>query len=494
MNNDRRSFIKKLGLGFGALPFLGSTLSHGSNASANTQHFILNISGRVISKGKGVKNVVVSDGVTLVKTNTDGEFKFASSTQQDFVFISIPAGYEIDRLANGSANFFKWINKRGKNNKLVFDLKPLEESDTNHSFLLLADPQIQNSYEAQQLLNVSTPDFIETIRELNTPNTFGIGCGDLVFDKLELFDSYNQSVQQMNIPFFEVIGNHDADLGNRSDATMSPTFKKQYGPTFYSFNRGEVHYVVLDDVFFIGDKHHYIGYIQEEQLAWLEQDLKFVEPGSTLVVSMHIPAVTGAIHRYPKDNHIASVLSNREHLYHLLAPFNTHIMSGHTHFNDNVVSDSRYEHCHGTVCGAWWSGPICHDGTPNGYGVYSAKGSELKWYYKATGHAKNHQFRVFGKNQHRSYPDLHSVNIWNWDKAWQAYWYEDGIRKGELIRITSCDPLSIKLHDGPDLPERRTWVDPQLTDHMFYFKPNEQAKKVEVEVIDRFGNIYREIV
>ena len=33
----------------------------------------------------------------------------------------------------------------------------------------------------------------------------------------------------------------------------------------------------------------YVGYLTEQQLQWLEQDLKQVTPGSTVVVAMHIP-------------------------------------------------------------------------------------------------------------------------------------------------------------------------------------------------------------
>ena len=29
------------------------------------------------------------------------------------------------------------------------------------------------------------------------------------------------------------------------------------------------------------------------------------------------------------------------------------------------------------------------------------------------------------------------------------------------------DPLSMELHTGPDLPPRRTWVEPYVTDHLF---------------------------
>ena len=58
-------------------------------------------------------------------------------------------------------------------------------------------------------------------------------------------------------------------------------------------------------------------------------------------------------------------------------------MSGHTHFNESWEQDNIIEHNHGTVCGAWWTGPICGDGTPRGYGVYEVNGWKFGGIIKA---------------------------------------------------------------------------------------------------------------
>jgi len=499
--SSRRNFIKNIALTAGAT----SLVSMNSFASSGQEELIyvsggdntfkpIKVEGRVISKGKGIARVSVSDGQQVVLTDANGYFSIVSHNQRDFVFLSIPSGYEIKQLSNGSADFFYRIDKNKATNKVEFVLKPLQESDHTHHFLVLADPQIQKIEEAEQLLSESVPDMLGTIKSLGSTNVFGIGCGDLIWDKHELFEKYNQAVKNLSIPFFQVFGNHDADLGQRSDEKTHFTFNSMYGPQYYSFNRGEIHYVVLDDVFFIGKGKEYIGYLTEEQLAWLEKDLANVPKGSTVVVSQHIPSYTGYFERNPKSSSLGAMVSNREYLYRILEGYNAHLMSGHTHFNETIVlNDSLIEHCHGTVCGAWWSGPICFDGTPGGYGVYTAKGSQLEWYYKGTGLSKDVQFRTYRVGEHFDFKDNWSVNIWNWDTQWQAYWYEDGVRKGELVRVTAKDPLSIKLHEGPKLPEKRKWVEPELTDHMFLFKPSKTVKSITVEVIDRFGRVYSEL-
>ncbi|GAB2485765.1 calcineurin-like phosphoesterase family protein [Algoriphagus taiwanensis] len=490
----RREFIKGLSLASLGWVSLGNPVLAEIQKEISLQNLPslfrpIRIRGRVTTSGQGLYRVAVSDGRSVVWTNSSGEYSLNSSSDRDFVFVSLPSGFEIPKQGNGSSSFFQRINKNQEEQQISFDLQKTASSDENHHFLLLSDTQIQDEYEAGQLLNVAAPDVRKTLTELNDPNVFGIGCGDLVYDRLELFKEYNESVASYGVPFFQVIGNHDMNFGVRSDEGTTDTFKGHFGPTYYSWNRGEIHYVVLDDVFYLGTGSKYIGYIPEEQLAWLEQDLMQVEKGTTVVVALHIPTYTGAVQRYPDRDTLGGTVSNREHLYRLLEGYQVHILSGHTHFNDNMINGHVYEHCHGTVCGAWWSGPICYDGTPSGYAIYEAKGSELKWKYKGTGLDISEQFRVYSKGEHPDFPDFYSLNCWNYDPAWEISWYENGIKKGQPDKIMALDPLSISLHSGPELPSRRKWVEPQLNDHMFFFKPESDSNLV-VEAKDRFGNIY----
>ncbi|WP_421823995.1 calcineurin-like phosphoesterase C-terminal domain-containing protein [Flagellimonas oceanensis] len=472
---NRRSFVKKMGFTAGALSLLGVSPILGWNPSVQRNKPI-RIKGRVISNNKGIPNVVISDGNLTALTNKNGYFDLWSITHQPFVFISLPSGYMIDQLSNGSAAYFYPIDTEKDKMEISFRLKPLETSDDKHSLLLLADPQIQDEYEASQLLETSTPDIIDTIKNLNDPNTIGVGCGDLVFDRLDLFKQYNQAVTQMNIPFFQVVGNHDMDLEARTDVLSTNTFNQLFGPTYYSFNRGEIHYVVLDDVFFTGKGKEYIGYITENQLAWLEEDLSHIASGRTVVVCTHIP--------------VASGVKNKEHLYELLSPYHVHILSGHTHQNTNYPDPNRFEHVHGAVCGAWWSGPICSDGTPNGYGVYQMLGSEVTWQYKSIGESMEHQYRFYQRGIHPEFPNSCALNIWNWNPDWKICWYENGERKSHVHKLRATDPKSTELHLGGLLPERRPWVEPSANDHMFFFEPGNNLDQITIEVSDNFGNSY----
>jgi len=496
---NRRSFLRTLG-------FTGAGLVLGSTPGAAQTEKVtqdkprdlssITLTGIVRSNGKGIENVAVTDGINVTFTNPKGNYKLISNATAEFVYISIPKGYAFPHT-KGITSFYKKITPAKGTFKADFELQKLSVDDRKHTFIVWADPQIQNADDAAKLHAESVPDTLALVQGYGKDAlVHGIGCGDLIWDKFDMFDDYESAVEKTAIPFFQVIGNHDMDPDARTDEYSSRTFKDHFGPSYYSYNRGDIHYVVLDDVFFLGATKKYIGYIAEQQFAWLEQDLATVNPGSTVVVSVHIPTNTGVKRREKlKDEPIGGVVSNRKELYRILKPYKAHIMSGHTHFNEKVFEgDNIIEHVHGTVCGAWWTGPICYDGTPSGYGVYEVNGSEIAWYYKAVGHDKNYQLRTYPVGKVKEKPTAFAVNVWNWDPQWKVEWLEDDVLKGELTPEVAYDPWSLELHEGAEKPAKRSWIEPELTDHMFFAIPSPAAKKIVVRVTDRFKNVYQQEV
>lgn len=493
MSQKRREFLKSFGLaGLGVGLSLNVLEAKPTSEGKDNELSVVKVKGKVRSAGKGVEGVVVTDGINVTVTDNRGRYVLESNRTAEFVYISIPRGYAFTHQ-KGITQFYKRIEERNGRCKADFALQKNSVDDTKHAFVVWADPQIQTEEDAVLLKTQSAPDTQLLVNRYGKEMlVHGIGCGDLVWDRFERFDDYKEALGMTGIPFFQVIGNHDMDLDARTDDLSTRTFKNLFGPTYYSFNRGAVHYVVLDDVFFIGAAKKYIGYIPEHQFKWLEKDLAHVPPGSTVVVSVHIPVNTGAKRRNAlNEEPIGGVVANRKELYRILEPYKAHIMSGHTHCNEKVLEgDNIIEHVHGTVCGAWWTGPICFDGTPNGYGVYEVNGSHIEWYYKSVGYERDHQFRVYPVGAVKEKPDHFSVNVWNWDPAWQVEWFEDGKPMGALTREVALDPLSVELHSGLENPSKRGWVEPVLTDHIFFAKPSGATQKIMVRVTDRFKNTY----
>jgi hypothetical protein len=447
------------------------------------------VTGWVSAGGKPVKGALISDGVTLVKTDKRGRYKLTTAPDADFVWVSIPAGYAFPQQ-KGIASFYQPIGKEVVQ-VADFELQKLGRDDRKHQFVVWADPQIKTEEDAQLLLSGAAPDTQQLIQSYGNDALFhGIGCGDLVWDKHSLFASYNKAVAITGIPFFQAIGNHDMDYGG-DDSQSDRTFKQLYGPTYYSFNRGNAHYVVLDDVYYLGTGRDYKGFITERQMAWLKQDLANVKPGSLVIVSMHIPAYTNMHKRHKKEHPSeGGTTANREELYALLQPFNAHIMSGHTHYNENVIRDNIYEHVHGTVCGAWWTGPVCGDGTPCGYGVYEVDGNDMKWYYKGTGTPRDYQVSIYKMALDGKSTNAIMANVWNYDPAWKVELYADDQLIGNMNQFTGYDPQTITLMKGDKLPVKRPFAEPSLTDHLFLGNVPEGSKIATVKATDRFGSVY----
>lgn len=487
---ERRNFLKNFGL-VGAALALPPVIA--TAAPANKKDITnIRLKGKVHTNGSGIAGVAVTDGFNITVTDNNGRYKLQSNKTAELVYISVPAGFAFAN-ENGIAKFYQTIATDRTVFEADFALEKLPLDDKNHCFVVWADTQMFSQKDVELLKAQSVPDLQQLVAAYPKQTLFhGIGCGDLIWDKFELFEGYKEAIAATGVTFFNVIGNHDMDLNARTDEFSSATFKKQFGPTYYSYNRGEIHYVTLDDVFFIGTAKKYIGYITENQLQWLEQDLALVKPGTTVVVSLHIPTNTGAARRNNKEEELGSVVANRQQLYKILAPYKVHFMSGHTHFNDTWERDNMMEHNHGTVCGAWWTGPVCGDGTPNGYGVYEVTGGDIKWYYKSTGKPKDYQMSLFAKGRSKENPDEVVANIWNWDSKWKVEWLEDGVAKGPMTQRVALDPLAVELYAGPLLPTKHKFVEPTLADHIFFAKPSPNAKEITVKVTDRFGNEYLE--
>lgn len=478
---SRRAFLKRARLA-SAILFVPDV---GKSALRLLGRNPVRVVGRVESEGKGVARVCVSDGRQVVLTDDDGVFRLVSDSTSHFVWMCVPDGYRIPTTKYGTASFFATLPQNTDEVSLSFRLERTSPA-RSHAFLLLADPQTQDSYEMNRLHDETVPDVQKTVRELEARDVFGVSCGDIMYDNLALYPRYEEAVQKTETPFFQVVGNHDLDHFATDEASVT-TFCRYFGPRYYSFERGEIHYVVLDDVFWFGDA--YIGYLDADQLSWLEQDLQTIEGGKTVVVFVHIPLLSTQFQRLGRlTPERETSVSNRDELYRLLEPFDAHVLSGHTHEQEHVFEGGLHEHVHGAVCGAWWSGDICFDGTPNGYGVYEVNGSQLNWRYKATGMPPDHQIRAYPAGADPSAPDEIVANVWGWDPAWSVFWYVDGERKGMMSRRIGTDPLSERLHRGPEQPSHRPWVEPILTDHLFYCPAPEEGKTVVIEAIDRWKN------
>ena len=446
------------------------------------------IKGKVESDGKPLEGVVVSDGYSCVLTDADGNYRLEAFPQSRYVFVSTPSGYLPPVADSTIPVFFRELDGAGTYD---FSLLRNPADDSRHVCFVQSDVQLiaeENLAVYDRLLQ----DMIEYRKQFSGMDVFGLDCGDIVGDTPSLFGPYRKSAAVLDMPVYRVIGNHDMDYYGRTFETSYRTFSDNFGPACYSFNRGKVHYIVVNNNFYIGRDYFYMGYVDEKTFHWLEEDLAHVPEGSTVILAMHMPSRL-TVDRQPfayDYGNLADQTVNSSALHALFQGYDTHIITGHMHYNLNICfNDSLMEHNTAAVCGTWWCTDTCLDGTPAGYGVYMVDGDDVKWLYKSSGYADTYQARAYLPGASEEYPDAVIANVWNYDPLWKVEWCEDGKVMGMMEKFTGFDPYAaVMCRDKEKI--RYEWIGPTRTEHLFKAVPTNPESDITVRITDRFGNVY----
>lgn len=504
----------------------------------------MTVKGIVYADGQGISGVSVSDGHEVTVTDENGVYYLPSLKKTGFVFISIPGNYEV-AMVGSAPQFFKRLS----NNTTTIEQKDfslIKVGNQNHVIIPMADWHLANrNNDVDQYTSKVLPDVNATIDKYkaNGSKVYVLTLGDLTWDLYWYknnfgLNEYLPYMNMLNCPVFNLIGNHDYDPYYANDWEAENKYREVLGPTYYSFNLGDIHYVVLDDVEYINSggaigtvgSRNYSYNINGDQLKWLQQDLDAVADKSTpIVLAMHTP-----LYKRPtldtNGNQLNDVsLYNGDVLIEMLKPFpKVHVLSGHLHENYRVEQEiNLMEHNTGAVCATWWwtgkngyaDNHICKDGSPGGYSIWNANGTDLKWLYKGIGHDENYQFRTYDLNSVHitaanfapkstdtdlaTYAGSYSqknlnnevlINVWAYEKDWQIEVTENG-KKLEVTRITAKDPLHIISYDALRLNNGATPTSAFATNetsHMFQVKATAADSTLEIKVTDRFGTAYTE--
>jgi hypothetical protein len=366
-----------------------------------------NENGKRDRNEKGIEGVYVSNGTGLVKTDGDGRYSSFLNEQDDILFVVKPSGWNPVRDEHGISRFyyihkpdgsddenyqFKGVAPTGKLPKSVnFPLYPVEEPDT-FKMICFGDTQPRNQAEVDYIAH-------DVVRELiGFDAAFGITLGDVVFNDLAMYGPLEEVVSTIGVPWYNIHGNHDINFESAGDDYSDETWERHYGPTYYSFNYGKVHFVALDDVVYDGGRDYH-GEISADQLEFLKNDFATLSKDTLVVLMMHIPLQT---------------VDNRKAVYDLLDDFpNNFTVSAHWHRQAHFFlgeedgwegKDEHHHLVHATVCGSWWSGArdengIPHatmsDGAPNGYSIVTFKDADYSIRFKPARRPADHQMNIY---------------------------------------------------------------------------------------------------
>lgn len=502
--------------------------------------------GIVSSAGVGVENVVVSDGAEVTVTNEKGIYQLKSAKKWGYVFISVPSGYEVP-----SVGVLPQFHRALKNSADVveradFKLEKVDGQDS-YKIFMLGDMHLANRTGDLGQFAQFTSDLTDYMTRHKGEKMYALTLGDMTWDLYWYSNSYyfpqylnTVNSQIKNLQIFHTMGNHDNDFQTRSDYDAAVKYVDQICPTYYSFNIGKVHYVVMDDIdcssYDGTDSRNYVKSLSGEQLDWLAKDLSYVAKTTPVVVAMHAQVFYPTTSGFKIDHDPV----NTQRLFDILDGYTVRFVTGHTHKLFNVTPDAPIvdghnfrEYNSGSVCASWWwSGnltPGIHigtDGTPGGYGIWDISGTDLKWLYKSTGWPEEYQFRSYDLNNvhfsmddvplmpadvpasvkkvYQQYVDAYPqnsnnevlINIWNWNSDWTLSVVDENRKTLPYTEVWAYDPLhiaalSVKRFNNAGLKSTPSFITDKFT-HFFKVKADDADTDLVITVKDEFGNEWTE--
>lgn len=498
--------------------------------------------GRITAGEEGVPGVVVSDGVEVTTTNEEGIYQLKSAKKWGYVFMSVPSGYEAQ-----SQGVLPVLHKLLKNDaqtleRIDFSLTKINGQDRCKIFFL-GDMHLANRTGDKRQFEEFTADLTDYMSAHSGELMYGVTLGDMTWDLYWYSNNFYfpeylglVNTQLKGLQIFHTMGNHDNDMNTTSDYDAAVKYVNDIAPTYYSFNIGKLHFIVLDDIDCSGydgtSSRNYKKNLTAEQLAWLKKDLQYVDKSTPLVVTLHAQLFYPSSNAFKIDHDATST----EQLFRQLEGYEVHFVTGHTHmmFNvtpqDEIVSGRNfYEHNSGSICGSWWwSGyltPGVHlgqDGTPGGYAIWDIDGTDISYRYKATGWPEDYQFRSYDLNRvsfsaadiakcpssvaskFDKYIKAYSggaknevlINIWNWNRNWTLSVVDERGKQLDYTPVWAYDPLHIAGMTVPRFNDSGLTSAPNFItenfSHFFKVTADDADVDLTITVRDEFGNSWTE--
>lgn len=396
---------------------------------------------------RGIAGVEVSNGREIVTTDRQGRYEI-SVRDGETVFLTQPAGYQVPVDEDNVAQFFYTHMPAGSPELRYGGIDPTgplpdavdfplaRTTDTlsrDQRCLIGGDIQTYTQEEVDYALRGAFADL--------TQRTDFTGCGalfigDIVGDDLDLYDQTRELTSLLNGPARFLPGNHDLDLDADYDHRFD-TYRSQFGPDYYSYDAGDVHVVSLNTVQHSQGAPYngtYNGGIDDEQLAWLRQDIANTPEDKLIVLATHIPLLNW--HDQGSDRHQVDQV---QAIHDIIGDRPAVAFGGHSHTlevmreGDSMegwkslygVDELPFDHITaGAISGDWYTGRVTEAGYPTALqrdgavpGVFTleAHGNRYEDSFIGTGRAASEQMSL-GLNT-PAYRDWYDANRRNVGKA-----------------------------------------------------------------------------
>ena len=264
----RREFLKDAALVAGAAVARRCVAMDGVGAERR---------GRVTGAGRPLKGVAVTDGLSCTVTDAKGEWSLPFREKARFVSVTVPSGWRIPR---------HYIPLADASGSLDFALEPWAASAKKGcTFLQIADSEIHDTKEPGCR-------WISAVKEIAAERgaAFVVHTGDICARSGLIAHIQVMNENTVGTPVFWCIGNHDLVPGGKYGEEL---FESLYGPCWYSFEAGGVHFCVTP--MRGGDAPP--SYTHDDVAAWMRNDLALIPKGMPVVVFNHFLTHAGNVEK-----------------------------------------------------------------------------------------------------------------------------------------------------------------------------------------------------
>ncbi len=166
------------------------------------------------------------------------------------------------------------------------EMKPNTVAD--FTFVQLSDTHIGFNKEANKDVPGTLKEAVAKINALPAPPDFILHTGDLThLSEAEEFETLEEILRSCKTKqVFYVPGEHDV-LNDNGRQYLERFGKHTKGQGWFSFDHKGAHFIGLNNVMAIRDGG--LGRLGDDQLEWMEDDLKAVADSTPVVVFAHVP-------------------------------------------------------------------------------------------------------------------------------------------------------------------------------------------------------------
>ena len=213
-------------------------------------------------KEKGLINIPVSNGDTIIKTDKNGFFSISCDNATS-LFPVLPSDYE---LSGGNIkNSLFHFNNDTLNREIFFPVRKTGKTQ-NHKIAVIGDPQVDNLKQLDYAIR-------SVYQELTNRDDLDINIflGDIINEKNDLLPLSRTVIENIGTSSYVACGNHDLDYS--IPLNKDSVFNSVFGASTYSFNKGNVHYIVIQNVYSEPSKRNYKGFYTDRQLRFIKNEI-----------------------------------------------------------------------------------------------------------------------------------------------------------------------------------------------------------------------------